>query len=435
MGNTDNKIEVEKAILRHPTTGEASGFYWACRHGDLERVKQILPTIEFNKLNCLEPNGSTALHTACYCGHTEIVRLLLCVRGCKRDQRNRYGLTAYEESYSDEIRQLFHRPQGSGSRFCDEENDISDMFDVKTDTSVGDILGDEEAEEAPNDEWIECTADDERFKICKEVVGSVTAICNSTTVKGFMALCQSRLIKNLGNCRDEQGTYQDPWLHILVEQLKKMITEKVTNQHSAFDRCNLLIDECMASGRGEHLLRLYTLETPLCRELRKDESSLSCPLMMLIGQFQERYFQGTSYRGLTMSEDDYRTYRWALKYKGIIMLKTFCSTSLNREKAEAFASPSFGDDNRQRVLMVLQFNQKCAMAINLCKLSDELPCISEYEDEAEILVLPYTFFKVARIEIRDTLQIIYLENVALESKSFLSGVKYLYNNWGKLDAI
>ncbi|CAF1578650.1 unnamed protein product, partial [Adineta steineri] len=33
MGNTDSTIKEEQRILRHPQTGEASEFYWACRNG------------------------------------------------------------------------------------------------------------------------------------------------------------------------------------------------------------------------------------------------------------------------------------------------------------------------------------------------------------------------------------------------------------------
>ncbi|CAF0973672.1 unnamed protein product [Didymodactylos carnosus] len=106
MGNEKSTVESEEPrILEHPAQGEASDFYWACRNGEIERVKQLLKDIPYEDLNHLEPNGSTPLHAASYVGQTEIVHLLLHERGCRRDLLNRYDLTAYEEAFSDEIRQ------------------------------------------------------------------------------------------------------------------------------------------------------------------------------------------------------------------------------------------------------------------------------------------------------------------------------------------
>ncbi|CAF4002511.1 unnamed protein product, partial [Rotaria sp. Silwood1] len=84
--------------------------------------RELIATIHYEDLNQLEPNGSTALHAASYGGHVEIVRLLLNKLGCRRDRRNRYGLTAYEEAFSEEVRRLFHRPDGR-NRFCPENDD------------------------------------------------------------------------------------------------------------------------------------------------------------------------------------------------------------------------------------------------------------------------------------------------------------------------
>ncbi|CAF3966783.1 unnamed protein product [Rotaria sp. Silwood1] len=78
MGSRQSKeAKREAAILRQPKKGEASKFYWACRNGDIETVRQILSQSDYNEINRLEPNGSTALHAAVYYGRTEVVRILL----------------------------------------------------------------------------------------------------------------------------------------------------------------------------------------------------------------------------------------------------------------------------------------------------------------------------------------------------------------------
>lgn len=110
---------------------EISEIYLACRNGDVEFVREYLSKLPDAKSN---PNQfeasvkSTPLHAACFYSHTEIVQLLL-ERNCDRSQINGYGLTAYEEASSDEIRRLFKRPtvDSRAGRFRDET--IEGCFD------------------------------------------------------------------------------------------------------------------------------------------------------------------------------------------------------------------------------------------------------------------------------------------------------------------
>jgi hypothetical protein len=62
--------------------------------------------------------------------------------------------------------------------------------------------------------------------------------------------------------------------------------------------------------------------------------------------------------------------------------------------------------------MVIDFPDRCGTAISLYTLSDELPPISDYENEKEILILPTTIFKVINIEQSADLIVIYLQNMA-----------------------
>jgi hypothetical protein len=47
--------------------------------------------------------------------------------------------------------------------------------------------------------------------------------------------------------------------------------------------------------------------------------------------------------------------------------------------------------------MAFEFPELCPTAINLNKISEQLPALSEFEDEAEVLLLPFTLFKVKDI--------------------------------------
>lgn len=103
-----------------------SEFYLACRNGDLNQVEYLLPRLSLYELNQFEPNGSTALHTAAFHGHSEIIKIMMNHGGILTTQRNRYNLTPAEES-NDNIRQLLLLPDTIQLRFqC--TNDIITLF-------------------------------------------------------------------------------------------------------------------------------------------------------------------------------------------------------------------------------------------------------------------------------------------------------------------
>ena len=61
------------SILPPRKPGEASEFYWACRNGNVETVRKMLPNMTYEQVNQIEPNGSTALHAACFYNHPQVV--------------------------------------------------------------------------------------------------------------------------------------------------------------------------------------------------------------------------------------------------------------------------------------------------------------------------------------------------------------------------
>ena len=94
-----------------------SEFYLACRNGDITKVEELLSHLTLERIDCIESNGSTALHAASYFGHAEIVRLLL-EKGASRRQQNKYNATSADEAKTLEIAELFNREALSpSSRF------------------------------------------------------------------------------------------------------------------------------------------------------------------------------------------------------------------------------------------------------------------------------------------------------------------------------
>ena len=87
---------------------ECSRFYCACRTGNTDEVKQHLQILTQDEIDRIEPNGSTALHAAAYHGHRPIVRMLL-ERGADRSIKNKYDCVPFDEAANDGVKELFLR--------------------------------------------------------------------------------------------------------------------------------------------------------------------------------------------------------------------------------------------------------------------------------------------------------------------------------------
>lgn len=394
MGDRLSKEEKqEKKMIRSPNIGEASDLYWASRAGDVDAVRNILATTRFKDLNRLEPNGSTALHAASFFGHADVVRLLL-ERGVIRYRKNRHGLTAYEEAANDEIRQLFHRP--NSNRFCsDFSRDNEDIFHFINDSPP------EEGDDKAYDKWVKTSDNEVQVKAAKSIISVMKILASSPRLRQIVEL----MAPSPAGVPSEDAD---------LGPLQKLIDTSITSTHPEYEEACDLVSKYKETKNPGHLLRLYSLETPFYHDLGSTDNRdhLLGLLMYGLSTLKGRSFRGRTYRGLSMTRKDFIVYELALKKKGsIIWTRTFCSTSVDEAIARRFIPTSFSEN--RSVLMVFDFPKPCDMAIQLYALSDKLPCISNFEDEREVLVLPMTMFHVVNItnENCSNQYTIHLENV------------------------
>ena len=424
-------VHCQHQILPHRHGGETSKFYFACENGDINTVKQMLATIPYYQLNRLEPNGNTALHAATCFGHLDVVRLLLHQYGCQRQQKNRHGLTAYEVAQTDEMRQLYRRPSNK-NQFSDGPNgntkklfQIVSSASLKVETDGGDA--DENNIVKPDQHWLV------GYETNREVENQLVG------VNGFKALFQSRVGRHImGQAMKlkfakDSGYSEEEYAYVTnkkyaKEALQKILDEDVTANHPEYEHCCQLLKEYIHHGTIESLLTLYTMETPFYSQLWEVSSPLGFPLFLHLPDLKQRYYQGRSYRGVKMTRHDLCEYRWAWKNKdSLISSLTFASTSMTRDIAEQFATPCSSSPDEISVLLIFHFPQPCDTAINLSKIPEHrLPCISNFEDEQEVLVGPRTFFKVKEIQINQPngQNIIYLENVCGQHQTVLKAIKF-----------
>ncbi|CAF1584628.1 unnamed protein product [Rotaria sp. Silwood1] len=444
MGNSvDKELKHNERIHHHFHQVEPSPFYCACRNGDLETVRLMLRTISYKDLNRLELYDNTPLHAASFYGHKEIVRLLLHERNCDRSQRNRYGLTAYEVAKNDEIRQLFHRPLNI-NRFCDNNtqnnNNNNNNSNQQTFSIVSSPLeqvtkdNDNDHEPIPS-KWVKLyQTDDEIYKEIHYLSKGKRLLRSKfgRYIAGKGAKYQGD--QKLNDYENLMGYLTNRLYR--VNEIRKIIDNVVSKEHDQYDRCCNLLLKYSRDGDVESLLRLYSLETPFYHALRNNIAPLKWPLFLNLSDLKHRYFQGQCYRGILMTNDDLRSYHWAFNNKGsYIRTNTFSSTSTDRKIAESFHEISLLSTDRISVLMHYHFPKPCDQAIYLGSINkSHLPCISEYENESEVLILPRTLFIIENIydvTIIDEEQqqkqytVIYLENVLHAKESLLSSLKFL----------
>jgi hypothetical protein len=110
----------------------------------------------------------------------------------------------------------------------------------------------------------------------------------------------------------------------------------------------------------------------------------------------------------------------------VVETRNFSSTSQDKQASiiySGFGASRF--DNLHSILLVFEFPTSCNTAINLSRTSEHLPPLSQFQDEDEVLILPYTLFKVVKVvEATETEPfLIYLQNVPVPEKSPISFLK------------
>ena len=413
---------------RHPSSAQSScksivPLYEACRDGDEKRVRSLVPKYSVSDLNQQEPlSGNTCLHIAAKNSHDNVVRILL-KYGCYRSSiLNFQNQSAYDVAASSKqsMRLLFHRldtNQSSSvsskysSRFLEQDATkcfgiikIEDNDDIGTRSSTGRLRPVLQI-----------------FKTEKEKKHEIEYSASSKS------WCQSSLGRFCVNFfHTDQPLSHDTVLKRLKAILKQ-INDDTSEDYIKVD--NLMKQYEKNCDSIEQLLHLYTLETEFYRVLKQDCLPLAIPLFIHLPKLKERFFKGRVYRGSHMTYDQLSIYEAAMKTPGtILQTRSFSSTSTNRSVAEEFAH-SKAKRNKAPffVLIIIDFPSPCDQAINLSRISTDIPCLSEYEDEEEVLVLPWTLFEVKYVKSAsntDNLVTIHLINTIIPTKNILSTLKW-----------
>lgn len=317
-----------------------SKFYYACRNDEIDSVRCLLDKHSIEELDHMEPNGSTALHAACYFDKKEIARLLL-NRGFTRTVRNKHHCLPIDEA-NDEIRALFKRPKTS-NRFG------------------GNTSHDREARM-----WFVTNGHHQH----------IIPYHTSDTYEG------NRLEYGLFNSDKilQQLCNNMPKIDVIRRLFRRAIDEK---------DCNRLIQAYTAETDFYNRINNYLIlqNEQIIKNGNSSTNNVSefIDTIYLNRQLHKNYqYQGICYRSLRIkSLNDLNIYKVDSKIINI----TFISTTKDREFAEQYIN-DLEQGDQPKVIISFDIRQH--------KSALDIEYISEFPDEKEVLIMTNRIFKVIR---------------------------------------
>ncbi|CAF3500258.1 unnamed protein product [Rotaria sp. Silwood2] len=432
MGRKDS-VRSQRSPSNGTCFNSITPLYEACRDGNEEQVRSLLPQYSHADLNRQEfsDGGNTCLHVAAANGHDNIVKLLL-KQGCYRSSLlNSQNQSAYDVASlaKESTRFLFFRQSETdssskcSSRFF--EQNASECFDV---FKVKDNQDGDDDTSAKKTKTLAKLSSIQTYKTEEEKKHEIEYSASSK------AMCQSRLARF---CVNHFHSDEPLDHHAIIKRLNDLLKHINMDNSDDYIKINDLIKEYEENDNSiEQLLHLYTLETKFYRMLKRDCLPLAIPLFIQLPKLKERYFRGRVYRGMHMIYEELLIYQRAMKIPGtVLQTRSFSSTSMNRSIAEEFAYLQEKTNKKKFcVLLVFDFPNICDQAINLTRVSIDKPCLSEYEDEQEVLILPWTLFEVKLIQEaadEDDLCTIYLTNIMIPNKNLMSTFAWSWTEFKK----
>ncbi|CAF2617832.1 unnamed protein product [Rotaria sp. Silwood2] len=350
--------------------------YNLCKENEIEQVRNMLQTI--NNRNIINKNhtsiGSTCLHVACYYGHLEVARILL-QYGALRSIRNLpHKLTPYEEASTDDIKQLLLEKK----QFC-SNND----YNYIEWSMIGDDLLDKRRE----------------FRRMIDLYKNYDNqhLISKLLVEVIDYYLDEYLINQCNNTENLEHQNIRKQIEIIRECFKEAIEKQdyLTYFIKAYTSTTCFFEEL-----NKHLA-LYILDnfdqTKYFSDHYRLVNCLSHIVTLLIyhPNLPQYRFQGVCYRGMTITEhdlDQYQVNQHILNY-------SFLSTSLARTVAEMFAG--VGQQSQMRHThqshRPLQYSCLCKYLIKQNSTAINIESLSIRPDEQEILILPFSVFKVINI--------------------------------------
>lgn len=195
---------------------------------------------------------------------------------------------------------------------------------------------------------------------------------------------------------------KDPNFHQLIAHIQQNYLEKDLHDIEDITTIKKLFDRAIKKRDPIYLLKAYTAETGFYSALNVDLARIEPENLTATENLSRAYYigiiarhpkleplsyTGVAYRGMLITHDDVKQYKKGTR----ILTKTFSSSSKELDVALRFLAPKNASDDHFSTLCTYQIrNQRTAL---------DIENISLFYDEKEVLILPYSAFKI--IDIKD----------------------------------
>ncbi|CAF3314715.1 unnamed protein product [Rotaria socialis] len=181
------------------------------------------------------------------------------------------------------------------------------------------------------------------------------------------------------------------------------------------------------------LLCIYTLPSPVMSTIIRDNfvSYATLIYMNLKTMKPNRSYQGRSYRAALVTSRDMINYRAAMLKGNLVETRLFSSTSKNRRVAETFTIGGQSCDSHSATIIFDFTKRPCETALDLTfRRHDNVKVATVVPDEEEVLVLPFTLFRVIDIDADSYIDeyqckrwVITLQNIPVPKRSLVTLVQ------------
>ncbi|CAF3365154.1 unnamed protein product [Rotaria sp. Silwood2] len=348
-----------------------------CKENEIEKVRSLLPFIgNINIINKIQNStGSTCLHVACYYGHRDMVQILL-EYGALHSIRNlRHNLTSYEEAPTDDIKQLFleHRKIFS-----------HDDYDYIEWSVVGDdLLG--------------------KRREFREAIDLYKTYDNHHLVSKLLAeVIHYYLNEYLVNQSNDIGNREDQITRKQIETIEAYFKEAIEKQDylTYFIKAytlTIFFYQVLNKNLALYILEYFDETKTFSSNYRLVNCLVHIVRLLIYHPNLPQYrYQGVCYRGMRVTQHDLDQYQ----LNQHILNRAFLSTSTDREVAAMFAGE--GQQSQMRYTpknhCALQYSCLCQYLIKQNSTAMHIQSLSMRQDEKEVLIVPFTVFKVMAIK-------------------------------------